>query len=247
MKNHLKRISAPKSWAIDRKKTTFTTRPKPSGHLIENGMPIGMIIRDILGLASTMREVKKALNAGSVLVDGFARKDHRFHVGLFDIITFPKLKKSFQVLFDTKGRIIATEHSQDSEKICKVTGKIVLLKGKMQYNLHDGKNIISEKKARVGDSVVLSIPKLEIKEVLELKPGVEVYLVKGKHQGSSGKLKELQEKNAIYSCDGKDIETAKSYLFVIKELNKSSLKKVSKDKKPEDKKSEDKKSSESKE
>ena len=217
MKNHLKRIPAPKSLVIDRKERTFTVRPKPSGHVIENGLPLGMIIRDELSLTSTMSEVKKSLTSSPVLVDGFPRKDYRFHVGLFDVITIPKVNKSYTITFDTKGRIIVEEisKSDSAQKVCKVIGKTVLPKGKMQYHMHDGKNIISEQKISIGDSVILNLPSLEIKEVLELKPGAYVYLIQGKYRGSSGVLKELRQKQAVYSADGKDLETARDYLFVV--------------------------------
>ncbi|HLC90596.1 MAG TPA: 30S ribosomal protein S4e [Candidatus Nanoarchaeia archaeon] len=217
MKNHLKRIPAPKSWVIDRKERTFTVRPKPSGHVIGNGLPLGMIVRDELSLTSTMREVKKSLTSSPVLVDGFPRKDYRFHVGLFDIITIPKVNKSYTITFDAKGRIIVEEisKSDSTQKVCKVIGKTVLPKGKMQYHLHDGKNIVSEQKIAIGDSVILSLPSLEIKEVLQLKSGVPVYLIQGKYRGSSGVLKELRQKQAVYSADGKDLETARDYLFVV--------------------------------
>ena len=217
MKNHLKRIPAPKSWFIDRKEYTFTVKPKPSGHVLENGLPLGVVLRDVLSLTSTMREVKKSLVASPVLVDGFPRKDYRFHVGLFDGITIPKLNKAYRVVFDAKGRIIVEEISkaESTQKVCKIIGKTVLPKGKMQYHLHDGKNIVSDKKLVVGDSVLLSLPSLEVKESLELKPGAYVYLIQGKYRGSQGILKGLHGQQAVYSFDGKDVETARDYLFVI--------------------------------
>ena len=51
MKNHLKRIAAPKSWLINRKSSTFIVRPNPGAHALDKGLPLGVIIRDNLKLA----------------------------------------------------------------------------------------------------------------------------------------------------------------------------------------------------
>ena len=115
MKNHLKRIASPRTWAIDRKNNKFITRPRPGAHSFENGLALGVIIRDHLKLASTMSEVKKTLNNNEVLVDGKRRKDHRYLIGLFDVLKIAK--KSYRIIFDRKGRIIVTEISEKDKNI----------------------------------------------------------------------------------------------------------------------------------
>jgi small subunit ribosomal protein S4e len=217
MKNHLKRIASPHTWAIDRKSSVFITRPKPGAHKMGSGLPLGVILRDFLELSTTMNESKKVLNNNDILVDGKRRKDYRYIVGLFDVITIPIQKKSFRLMFNKKKQIVINEIS-DAESLikpCKVVGKTILTKGRMQLNLHDGKNIISDAKAKVGDTLLLSLPKLEVKEVLPLEKGSEVYLIDGKHCGDVGSFKEIRKEEAIYTKDKKDIETAKEYLFVV--------------------------------
>lgn len=217
MKNHLKRIASPRTWTIDRKNNKFITRPKPGAHNFENGLSLGVIMRDFIKISHTMSEVKKILNNNQILVDGKRRKDHRFLVGLFDVLTFTELKKSYRLLFDKKGRIIINEikAGENSIKPCKIVGKRMLPKGKVQYNLYDGKNVISEVKAKVGDSLLISLPKIEVKEVLPLEKGSLVFLTRGKHSGDVGKFKEIKEEEAIYLKDKEEIETAKEYLFVV--------------------------------
>jgi small subunit ribosomal protein S4e len=216
MKNHLKRIASPRTWTIDRKGGIFTTRPKPGAHKHENGLALGTVLRDFLGLAKTTSEVKKLLNNNQILVDGKARKDHKFIVGLFDVLTVESMKKSYRLYFDHKGRIIIKEISAEEAKIkpCKIVGKTLVTKGKIQYNLHDGKNVLSDTKANVGDTLLLTLPST-VKEVLPLQKGATVYLTKGKHSGDVGQFKEIKKQEAIYTVDKKDIETAKEYLFVI--------------------------------
>jgi len=219
MKNHLKRIATPRTWVIDRKAETFITRPNPGAHPIYFGMSLGVLLRDKLGLVSTMSEAKKVLNRKNILVDGKRRKDHKYVVGLFDVVSIQETKKSYRALLDNKGRLVVQEIDvkEASLKPCKIVGKKMLAKGKLQYNLHDGKNILSDKKAQVGDTFILSLPKLEVKEVLPLKEGNFIFLTKGKHGGNSGLLKEIRGNEAIYVANNKDIETAKEYLFVLGE------------------------------
>ncbi len=217
MKNHLKRIASPRTWIINRKQNKFIVRPYPGAHSFEFGLPLGIILRDVLKFAASMSEVKKILNNEEVLVDGKKRKDHHFIVGLFDVLSFPKQKLHYRVLLDKKGRIIIVEIQESESKIkpCKVVGKTMLPKGKIQFNLHDGKNIISDQKANVGDSLILSLPSLKVEQVLVLQPGAIVFLQKGKHNGDVGALKEINGKEALYEKEGATIETAKNYLFVI--------------------------------
>jgi small subunit ribosomal protein S4e len=217
MKNHLKRIASPRTWTIDRKGGIFTTRPKPGAHKYENGLALGTVLRDFLGLAKTTSEVKKLLNNNQILIDGKARKDHKFIIGLFDVLTIESIKKSYRLYFDRKGRIIIKEISTEeaSFKPCKIVGKTVLSGGKIQYHLHDGKNVLTDVKAKVGDTLLLTFPKLEVKEVLPLQKGATIYLTKGKHSGDVGQFKEIKKEEVIYVVDKTEIETAKEYLFVI--------------------------------
>lgn len=218
MKNHLKRITAPRTWHIKRKENKFILRPNCGSHSLENGLPLGLILRDVLGLVSTMSEAEKLLNNNEVLVDGKRRKDRKTVVGLFDIVSIPLLSKNFQVSLNQNGRLNLIEVPEDvsKEKVAKVIGKTAVSGSKIQLNLYDGKNILTDKNVKVGDSVCLSLPDFKIKKVLPLKEGSEIFLIKGKQIGSKGKLKSLVGNVAMYvSEDGADVETVKKNLYVL--------------------------------
>lgn len=217
MKNHLKLIAAPKTWFVPRKTKVFTLRPNPGAHSLEFGMSLGLLLRDELKLASTMSEARKIVNSKEVLVDGVARTDHRFIVGLFDVLSVPKLKKQYRMLLDKKGRLRLAEISakESSVKLAKVVGKTALKGGKIQFNLHDGRNIVSEAKAQVGDTFLLNLPDVKVAKILSAKKGAKVFLIKGKHAGDVGVLKEIKGVEATYAVDGADVDTAKEYLFVV--------------------------------
>jgi small subunit ribosomal protein S4e len=219
MKNHLKRIAAPPSWDIDRAGGKYTIRPKAGAHPLAESLPLGMLIRDELNLASTLSEARKVLSNNNIQVDGKRRTEYRFSVGLFDVISVPKgsAQSAYRMFTDKKGRLILREIAvkESALKICKVTGKTAFSGKKIQLHLHDGKNIITEEKVKVGDSVLITLPKFEIKEVLPLAPKAVVFLMGGKHQSEVGTLKEVSGNEATFIKEGKEIKTAKKYLFVV--------------------------------
>ena len=105
MKRHLKRLSAPKSWSIKRKKTTFIMRPEPSGHPKELCIPLSIFLKDMVKYAKTTKDVKNILTSKEIFVDGRRRKSPKFAVGFMDVITVPDTKENFRVLLSTKGKI----------------------------------------------------------------------------------------------------------------------------------------------
>lgn len=219
MKNHLKRIASPKTWGLPRQGTTFIMRPNPGAHSLAMGLPLGVILRDMLQVASTMAEVKRILHLREVLIDGKRQNDPRFMVGLFDVISIKDAHKDYRVVLDRKGRltVIEIDAKESTLKPCKVIGKKILPQGKIQLHLHDGKNVIATTNVQVGDTIVLSLPTLELKEVFPLKPGTPIFLTRGKHGGAIGTLKELKGKEAVYSTEEGDVGTATAYLFVVGE------------------------------
>ncbi len=219
VKRHLKRLVAPKSWKIKRKGITFVTRPNPGMHSKKNSISINVILRDMLNYAKTTRDVKVMLSKGYILVDGKQIKDHRFAVGLMDLIETPKTKECFRVLLDKKGKIsiIKTKQEEKKIKLCKIVGKTVIKKGKIQLNLNDGKNIIIDKNNyNTGDTLVIDVPEQKIKEHLKFEKGAFVYLSGGNHKGESGIIDETKNNLIkIKPKSGESFETSKKLAFVI--------------------------------
>lgn len=104
MKRHMKRMAMPKSWQIEKNKK-FVTRALPGAHSFDLGMPLNVILRDILKLASNNQEIKKILYNKEVLVNNKRRKESRFIVGLMDVISIPELNKYYRILLNKKKKI----------------------------------------------------------------------------------------------------------------------------------------------
>lgn len=224
-RKHLKRFKAPKSWPIHPKEDTWTVKPAPGTHAIEDSLPLLVIIRDILGLADNSREAKRLINTGNVLIDGRAKKDYKFPVGFMDILSIPKTGEHYRILLDTKGRLTLHPISaEDAEyKLAKIVNKSTVKGGKTQLNLHDGRNVIVEEDEYSGyDVVCLGIPEQEIKENFTFEEGVVVLVTGGKHTGELGKIQEVivdqssKANTVIIEKANKDtFLTLKDYAFVI--------------------------------
>ena len=217
MKQHLKRLTIPKSWPIKKRGIVFITRMAPGAHSFNMGMPLKLILRDILKIAKTSKEVKKILHDTEVLIDGVRRKNDKLPVGFMDVIELKKSGEYFRVVLN-KGKIslISIDKKRAEFKIGKIVGKNKL-KGKTQINLYDGKNILIDKDDyKTGDSIVISLPKHEIKEHIKLDKGCCIYLIGGKHRGDMGKVEDIVGSKIVYKREsGEIIETLKKYVFVI--------------------------------
>ncbi len=218
-KSHIKRIAAPKSWPIKRKISKWITRPTPGPHKLESSMPLGVWLKEILKLANTTKETKYILNNGQVLVNGKARKDQKFPVGIMDVLTAGK--ENYRIMLNTRGKLVPVPINATEAKIYpkRVIGKTSLKGKKTQVNLSDGTNILSENKYKTGDTVVFSEGK--IKDHLKFEKGVIVYILAGKQVGKIGVVKEIVEykdfrpTKIIFTQGKEDFETLKEYAFVI--------------------------------
>ena len=217
-KHHLKRLATPKTWNIKRKGYKFVTKPAPGPHNIETGMPLCILLKDILNYASTNIEVKKILNTNEIKIDGKSRKDSRFPVGIFDTIELTNLNECFRVILNGRGKIglIKIKKEESLLKPCKIIGKTIV-NGKMQLNLYDGKNIfVNNNGYKVGDSVLLTLPEQKISKHLKLGKNSIIFLIGGKHIGEIGNIEDIFGNKIIYKDkSGNLIETSKKYAFVI--------------------------------
>ena len=93
---HQKRLSAPTSWPITRKTNLWITRPSSGPHSKEKSISLIIALRDILKLGQNTKEIRHILNEGKILVDGVIKKDHRFPIGIFDIVSIPDIKKHYR-------------------------------------------------------------------------------------------------------------------------------------------------------
>lgn len=226
VKQHLKRMSAPKTWPIYRKFTTFVTRPFPGGQKLENSLSLGTVLKELLGHADTNREARMILHHKEVLVDGAKRTNLRTPVGLFDAISLPDLKKHHRLTLSSRGRLtfIQIDEKEAKLKPCAIRDKN-LVGGKVQLNLSDGRNILVDKDDyKTSETLVLAVPAQEIKERLKLEKGAMIFLTGGTHIGRVGTVEDISGDKIMYkTAEGELAESLRKYAFVIGTGGKASV------------------------
>ncbi|MCD6244505.1 MAG: 30S ribosomal protein S4e [Candidatus Korarchaeota archaeon] len=198
---HLKRLAAPGYWPVAKREKVWVVKPRPGPHPLDRGFPLLLVVRDILGLATTAREAKRIIFMKKIWVDGKPRYDYKFQVGLMDVISIPDMGKHYRVVPDPYKllKLVEIPEEESSSKIVKVTGKRTVRGGKIQISSHDARNFLLDpdselaKSIRVGYSLLIEVPSQEIKEVLPFELGTIGAMVRGRMAGHIGRIKEIAE------------------------------------------------------
>ena len=210
---------------MPRKKRSWVVRPSPGPHKKFESIPLLIVIRDFLNLTDEGRDARKIIKANEVLVDGKPRKDHKYPVGLFDAIEIPKIGKRYRVVPTSSGLdLIEIPKKEASLKFVRINDKTMVKEGKLQLNLHDGKNLIIEKKGseyKTGDSLLIELPSQKIVDHLKMDKGMLALIVGGENMGKTVTVNEViitksREANKVICEKGKEqFETIKDYVFVV--------------------------------
>jgi len=208
---------------VPAKKRKWVVSPRPGPHKKFESIPLVIIVRDIIKLVDTASDAKKIIKAKEIFVDGKPRGDHKYPVGLFDIIEMPKLNKQYRIVPSKTGfDLIETSKQESKVKLCRINGKAVVKGGKLQLNLHDGKNILSDKKVfKTGDSVLIELPSQKIVNHLKMDKDMLSIITGGQNRGTVAKIKEIvikrtREPNKIIcTTKDKEFEAIADYVFVV--------------------------------
>jgi len=220
---HLKRLTAPRFWKIPKKIAKWAVTPRPGPHKKLESIPLLVIVRDILKLVDVAKEAKKIIKAGEILVDGEPRKDHKFPVGLMDVIEIPKINKRYRVVPVKEGlQLIEISKKEASLKLCRINNKTTVKGGITQLNLHDGRNVLVKKDVyKTGDSLLIEVPSQKIVDHIKLEKGSLAVITGGQNRGRIVEVKEIvvtrsREPNKVMCvADGEEITAIKDYVFVV--------------------------------
>jgi len=189
----------------------------------EYSIPTAVFLRDTLKIVNTLREAKATIYDGKVKIDGIVRKSLHQAIGLMDVIELQNVLDIYR-LVPTDGKIlkpIKINESEKTKKIVRVTSKTTIENGKMQIGFHDGRSIISDTQANVGDSCLIQIPDQKILEVLKLQKDSQVLVTRGVNSGKIGKIESVEEgtfilpKRILLSIEERKIEIPSDIVIVI--------------------------------
>ena len=226
MTRHQKRLAVPNSWPVERKTNTFTVKAGAGPHG-EAGVPLVVLLRDVLGYVDSKKEARYALNNDAVLVNGDPISDERRPIGMFDILAFPSREEFFRVFPDEGGRLALTpiDASAADGRLGKVVNKTVVPGGEVQLTLHDGTNVRVDVDTDYAtkDSIVIDNESKEIVAHFEYGEGALVTAVAGQHAGRIGEIESIDvmlgsgSNGVSVSDDDGGYETVEEYLVVIDE------------------------------
>jgi len=210
----LKRQMAPNFWKIERKHSRFVLKASPGPHSKSTAYPLGVVLRDILKVCKTMQEAKKIVTSRKIKVDGRICPDVNRAIGLMDVLEFVPTGEAFRFIAKDSDvlRPVIIPPQEKASKIAKVSSKVKIKGGKLQYGFHDGKTIISDEVMNVGDSCVVSLPELKVSSHIKFEKGCSALITRGENAGVIGKVEDVREgvfslpKRALLSYGNKSVE-----------------------------------------
>ena len=230
---HLRRSKSPKFWPILRKEAVWAVKPRPGPHPLRRSIPLGVLLRDVLGYAKNMREARKILSERSIEVDGRIITDYKFPVGLMDVIHIIPSDEYYRIVPD-RVRLIKIVKIQPDEviyKVLRIERKTMVKGGNLQLTFHDGRNYLLRLKNpfepeediySTYDSVKFNLEEKEIVEHYPFKEGYLAVVIDGSNVGTIGRIKSIRQifKKArvqveLVDNEGNITRTILSYVFVV--------------------------------
>ena len=199
IKMHKTRNETPKTWPIARKGTKYIV---VASHNKRAGIPLLILLRDILKIAKKRKEVERILRDGKIKVNGKIVRDEKYALLLLDILNIGE--KNYKLILE--NRKFKFEDTKEKEKIAKIIGKKILHKGKVQINLNDGRNLIVKEKMNIGDSLAINFEG-KITRKIELKENSKIIVISGSHIGEEGKVEKInrEKKTAEININKKKV------------------------------------------
>ncbi|WP_042706253.1 30S ribosomal protein S4e [Methanomicrobium mobile] len=228
MSDHLKRLNSPSGWRIARKTKKFVVKTSPGPHN-GNAMPLGVWLRDHMGLALNSKEVKKILTDRSVIVNGKVCTNMKLGIGIFDIVSIPKTDKHYRILRNKKGDYVSVPISAEDAQtqLCKISNKTIVKDGKVQLNLRHGANIVVDSQEyKPKDSIVVKLTgdeRFKIIDHFAFAEGNCAMVTGGKHSGKVGQITKIEVipaciENRVFLKDiksGEEFDTVENYIFMV--------------------------------
>ncbi len=184
--SYMKRLNAPKYFAIHRKEHKYVTKPNPGRHSLKKSVALGLLMAK-LGVGTIRKEYEKALRDGLVKVNGMTIKEPKYPVGLNDVVSIGD--ESYAIKVNEQGQLAANK-DRGGKQFYKVVGKYKDKNNEMMLRLHDGTIVKGGNDANVNDSVMLS--GTSISKMIKLDSGSKCEVIDGVHVGKSGKISEIR-------------------------------------------------------
>jgi small subunit ribosomal protein S4e len=219
----LKRQMAPTFWGINRKEKRFVITVRPGSHPKNKSIPNAVLLRDTLKKVKTLREAKSSIYDGKVKVDGIIQKSLHHSIGLMDVIELEGITDIYRLVPKDAHILmpIKIDTAEKSKKLVKVRSKTTNKGGKIQLGFHDGRTIITDVNASIGDTCLIQTPEQKILDVIKFEKNSQIIIIKGINAGRVGVIKEIKQgtftlpKRITMIIDDKTIEIPVNITMVV--------------------------------
>lgn len=213
---YMKRLAMPKTWPLPKKGCKYVMKPL-AGKSINFCMPVTIILRELLGIAKTSREVKRIIQDKGVLVNNKVINDKAYPIAFFDVISLPKINKYYRINLNETGKLCLEELNEKNafKKYYKIISKTAIKKNRIQINFQDG-NLIAEKNfgGKVNDCVVMDMQTKKIIKILPFEEKQFVVIIGGKHVGEEGIIEKIEDNAITVKTKSGKLKTIKKNLFI---------------------------------
>ncbi|MEM0149576.1 MAG: S4 domain-containing protein [Candidatus Micrarchaeaceae archaeon] len=190
-KRHLKALSAPKYFSIEKKESAYVAKQNPGRFKLSTSVPLVIALGKLPGGSARRSDLKSIIKAGDVKVNYKIINDPKYPIGLNDIIELEKEGKSYLIGIDRRAKFAFSElKSKPAGRLQKVVGKFKYAGGKIMVRLYDGTVLGADKGAGVNDSVIIGSDG-SVQKAIKMGIGVKCFVYNGVHVGEAGTIKEL--------------------------------------------------------
>lgn len=192
-KRHLKALSAPKYFAVEKKEHMYVAKQNPGRFRLGTSVSLMSALERVLNSNARHAELKSIIKGKNVKVNYHIINDPLYPVGLNDIIELSKEGKFFKIGIDSRAKFSFEElKSEPAGRIQKIIGKFKIRKGKLMIRLYDGTIASYDKDANVNDSVIIGNDS-KISKVIKMGTGAKCFVYNGVHVGETGTIKSITQ------------------------------------------------------
>lgn len=224
IRNHQKRLSAPKHWMLSKLDGVWAPKPSAGPHAKRECLPLMLILRNRLKYALTGKECQQICMEKCVKIDGKVRTDKRYPAGFMDVITLEKTGDQLRLLYDTKGRFVLHKIKDEEKayKLCRVRTVATTAKKIPYLVTHDGRTIrYPDPVIKKDDTVKLDLETGKIIDHLKFGAGGLCMITKGNNTGRIGELQHIEKHPGSFDicvlkdASGNVFSTRQQNVFII--------------------------------
>ena len=201
-------------------------KPSQGPHKLRDCIPLNLILRTKLRLALNGKEAKMIVKAreGNISIDGKVRTDHKYPVGIMDIVTINKTGMNYRVTYDVKGRwrLVKISKEDAKYKLCKVTKRCMGPKKIPFITTSDGRTLrYPNPHIKEFDTIKLNLENNEIVDYYKYKIGAHVLIIGGNNIGRAGVIERIEKHPGSYEIvyikdtTGKEFSTRLTNIFIV--------------------------------